>query len=1110
MLGEQLSSFVPPIVARGESLEIGLVERRERDYGATQRTLTEDLTMHGRARRIGILAFLTAGVVALALAGAGGRTPAAQAAKAKQKDSVPGELLVGFQPGVTAAEQQSALKKAGASEKKKFNRIHGSLAAVSPQDEDKALQQLQHDPRVRYAEPNFVFHTDTTPNDPFYSNLWGLDNTGQVVSGQPGTPHADINAPQAWNKTTGSSAVKVAVIDSGIDASHPDLSANMWINQGENCAGCRNDGIDNDHNGYVDDWRGWNFVSNNNNPMDDNGHGTHVAGTIGAVGNNGIGVAGVNWHVSLMPLKFIGANGSGTAADAVSAILYAAQQGADVLNNSWGGDQYSQALADAISAADSHGSLFVAAAGNSTSNNDTAPTYPASYDLPNVVAVAATDNTDDLAWFSNYGRQSVALAAPGQDIYSTWPGGGYQYLSGTSMAAPHVSGVAALAKAEFPSATGVGLKALLVDSVDQLPGLSSLTASGGRLDAAAAVGCVNAPKLWLDSPHSGFDVESGTPMTVRAIATACGSSAGVTVSADANGTPISLSPRGDGLYTGTYTPSAGGPLTISVTASAGGTSETRSATGVVSTVYPISPNGPPVTVTTSAAGQKARLRFTGQAGERVSVKLSSVSIAMSYVSILSPDGTTLGARTFVGTSGGLLDTRTLPANGNYTILVDPQGTSTGSMTVTLYDVPPDAGGPIAFGSPATANVTTPGQNAAFTFTGQANQRVSIKLAGVTIPMSYVSIVKPDGTLLGTNTFVGTSGAFVDTRTLPVGGGYTILVDPQGAGTGSITVTLYDVPPDAGGPIAFGGSVTANVSTPGQNARITFDGQAGQRVGVKLSAVTISTSYVSLLKPDGTTLGTNTFVSTGGGFVDTRTLPVAGTYTILVDPQAASTGSMTVTLYDVPPDAGGPIAFGSPATANVTTPGQNVAFSFAGQTNQRVSVKLSGVTISTSQVSILKPDGTTLGNAMYVGTGGGFLDTRVLPAAGTYAVVVDPQAASTGSITITLYDVPPDATGGLVLGGPSVFATMSVPGQNGRFTFDGHVGQRLSLALSAVTVSTSYVSILKPDGTTLVGLTLVTTTGRTFTVDPPVDGTYAVVVDPLSTATGSMTLTLAAG
>ncbi|HEY6069697.1 MAG TPA: hypothetical protein VIU81_13480 [Gaiellaceae bacterium] len=228
--------------------------------------------------------------------------------------------------------------------------------------------------------------------------------------------------------------------------------------------------------------------------------------------------------------------------------------------------------------------------------------------------------------------------------------------------------------------------------------------------------------------------------------------------------------------------------------------------------------------------------------------------------------------------------------------------------------------------------------------------------------------------------------------------------------------------------------------------------------------------------------------------DTRTLPGAGTYTILVDPQAASTGSMTVTLYDVPPDAGGPIGFGSPATANVSTPGQNVAFSFAGQANQRVSVKLSGVTISTSQVS------TYIALPSVVPSG-----LRI----GTYAVVVDPQAAATGSITVTLYDVPPDATGNLV-GGPSLIATMSVPGQNGRFTFDGHVGQRVSLALSAVTVSTSYVSILRPDGTTLVGLTLVTTTGRTFTVDPPVDGTYAVVVDPLSTATGSMTLALAAG
>jgi subtilisin family serine protease len=209
----------------------------------------------------------------------------------------------------------------------------------------------------------------------------------------------------------------------------------------------------------VDDWRGWDFVNNDNDPSNDNGHGTHVAGTIGAVGDNGVGITGVSQQVRLMGLKFIGADGSGTAADAVSAILYAAANGADVTNNSYGGDGFSQAMFDAIQTADSRDSLFDAAAGNDFSDNDAEPVYPAGYDVPNVVSVAASDADDDLAWFSNYGRAAVDLVAPGMNVFSTSAGGGYRFDSGTSMAAPHVAGAAALAQAAFPSASDVGLKA---------------------------------------------------------------------------------------------------------------------------------------------------------------------------------------------------------------------------------------------------------------------------------------------------------------------------------------------------------------------------------------------------------------------------------------------------------------------------------------------------------------------------------------------------------------------------------------------------------------------------------------------------------------------------
>jgi len=282
-----------------------------------------------RTRRIPFLVTLL--VVLLALGG-----PASQAAPKKpDSQTVPRDVLVGFESDVSAADQQKILKAVGADEKKSFKKIHGSLAHVASGDVDAAIAQLSNDPRVRYAEPNHVITIDALPNDPAFANTWGLNNTGQTINGTRGTPDADIDAPEAWNTTTGSANVTVAVIDTGVDWTHPDLSSQIWLNPGENCAGCRTDGIDNDGNGFVDDWHGWDFANNDNNPMDDHGHGTHVAGTIGAAGNNGVGVAGINWNVRIMPVKFLNAQGSGTDAGAVAAVLYAAQNGADVMNNSW-------------------------------------------------------------------------------------------------------------------------------------------------------------------------------------------------------------------------------------------------------------------------------------------------------------------------------------------------------------------------------------------------------------------------------------------------------------------------------------------------------------------------------------------------------------------------------------------------------------------------------------------------------------------------------------------------------------------------------------------------------------------------------------------------------
>ncbi len=344
---------------------------------------------------------------------------------------------------------------------------------------------------VQYAEPNFVLTVDQTfPDDPSWPSLWGMHNTGQ--SG--GTVDADVDAPEAWDLHTGSADVVVAVIDTGIDYDHPDLADNMWTNLGE-CPGgvCTANGIDDDGNGHVDDFHGIDTAFNDSDPFDGQGHGTHVAGTIGAVGNNGIGVAGINWDVQLMALKFLNDSGSGATSDAVEALDYMVRMRRDydvnvvASNNSWSGGGYSQALVDAIQAGVDEGILFVAAAGNDGQNNDAVPSYPSSYGLEGIISVAATDRFDQLAYFSNYGAQHVDLSAPGVSILSTTPGGNYSTLNGTSMATPHVTGAVALLASAAPGAGVMELKDAILNSVEPLPALQGKTLTEGRLNVFAAL-----------------------------------------------------------------------------------------------------------------------------------------------------------------------------------------------------------------------------------------------------------------------------------------------------------------------------------------------------------------------------------------------------------------------------------------------------------------------------------------------------------------------------------------------------------------------------------------------------------------------------------------------
>lgn len=396
------------------------------------------------------------------------------AALASTAARAPDSIIVKFKPEASALPLRTALHAdMGSRLLRSFNLLPADVVEL-PAGETVAgmIAAYEANDAVEYAEPNFIYTISSMPNDSAFTNLWGLHNTGQ--SG--GTPGADISATSAWAMTTGSTNVIVAVIDTGIDYNHPDLAANMWVNP----------------NPTFGDLHGARFISGNGqptsgDPMDDHGHGTHVAGTIGAVGNNGVGVAGVNWNVRLMALKFITAANGGELADAIACVEYAIAHGAHLSNNSWGGGGYSQAMKDAIDAAGRANQLFIAAAGNAGTNNDTAPFYPASYESPNVISVANSTSMDARSSSSNYGTNSVHLAAPGNLIYSTMRNNSYGNMSGTSMASPHVAGVAALLLARHPDAPYADVRRWILDGVDVLPAWTNLVRTGGRLNAAAAI-----------------------------------------------------------------------------------------------------------------------------------------------------------------------------------------------------------------------------------------------------------------------------------------------------------------------------------------------------------------------------------------------------------------------------------------------------------------------------------------------------------------------------------------------------------------------------------------------------------------------------------------------
>ena len=491
-----------------------------------------------------------------------------------RKSHVANRILVRFQEKTSNAAIDKAHVATQSKVLKKFHAVK-NLHLVKPKmgmSLDETLQAYRKNPNVLYAEPDYAVQAYGTPNDASFPEQWGLQNTGQDMGQGPGTPGADMHAVQAWEITTGSNDVVVAVIDTGIDYDHPDLAANMW----RNTVDCNHNGVDDDGNGYVDDCEGIDTFNFDNDPVDDNDHGTHVAGIIGAVGNNSQGVAGLNWSVKILPCKFMDAGGAGYLSGAIDCLEYVQDrkvQGENIIatNNSWGGFLFSQSLYDAIESQGKQGILFIAAAGNALREIDWFAEFPASYQLPNVITVAATNWYDNLSYYSNEGRHSVHVAAPGSGILSTTIGNTYQVFSGTSMAAPQVTGLAALLKAQDPARGATAIRNLILSTGDVLPPLRN-TVTGKRINAYNALTCSDAVTQSRLSPAGrAINGYIGTPIQLSVLNINCAAPNGeVSVAVSPGGSAVTLLDdglgadkiAGDGVYSGQWTPSAAGTYSL--------------------------------------------------------------------------------------------------------------------------------------------------------------------------------------------------------------------------------------------------------------------------------------------------------------------------------------------------------------------------------------------------------------------------------------------------------------------------------------------------------------------------------------------------------------------
>ena len=545
--------------------------------------------------------------------------PSPPAASQASPPAVSDQLLVGYARGATGQQRAEARSRAGATLVEVVVAPSADRAAVElvehrGSNREEATRRFTSNPTVRYAEPNWLLTHSATSNDPYFTNgsLWGMYGDATSPANQYGT-----QAGEAWAAgNTGSASVYIGIIDEGYQYLHPDLDGNAGTNPGE----VANNNIDDDGNGYVDDVYGWDFNANDNTIYDGttDDHGTHVAGTIGAEGANGLGVAGMAWNVRLLSGKFLGPTG-GTTANAVKAVDYFTQLKTRTTNrvnivatnNSWGGGGFSLTLLDAISRANTANILFIAAAGNDSADNDSTTRYPSGYNVPNVIAVASITSSGSLSSFSNYGSTSVDLGAPGSAINSTLPPDTYGSYSGTSMATPHVTGAAALYAAIYPGSTAATIKAAILDSAVPTASLSGKTLTGGRLNVSGFV----APVAPSAPPIAAFSYTC-SGLVCSFTDTSTGSPISWSWTFGDNGTSTAQHPS--------HTYSAAGPYTVTLTATNGiGSSWVQHSVAVVAPSRA-------VTVTVGAKKKNGTtpvtVRWTGFAGANVDVTRNGSTI----------------------------------------------------------------------------------------------------------------------------------------------------------------------------------------------------------------------------------------------------------------------------------------------------------------------------------------------------------------------------------------------------------------------------------------------------------------------------------------------------